>query len=219
MPTAIEAADASSRRRVPETTRIARDHDRDRDRGAEVGLDEDQGDMRRRSRRRSASQAHRACAARACARAGPRPRERARASPAPRAGSSTNPIGIQRRAPLTAVPDDEHGDEQRRTRREQERPRRVAKAMEVDAREDDERDETHQRVDRLALQVVGRSVGREQGPRRARAVDHDEPEGDEPKRDEDEQVVLELRPGRPLHSASTSSRKRSPRSSKSRNWS
>ena len=101
-------------------------------------------------------------------------------------------------APLTAMPDDEHGDEQREAR-EQERRDGVAQPPVVGAREDDERHDPEEGVDGLALQVVGGVVVRERGARRARAVDHDEPERHEPERDDDEQVVLEAAAGRPLH--------------------
>ena len=100
-----------------------------------------------------------------------------------------------------------------------------SQGAEVDAREHDEEHEADERVDRLALQVVGGVAGGDRRPGGARAVDHDEPEGDEPERDEHEQAVLEralrlarvgapgaaLRRDRlaaPSREASTSARKR-----------
>ena len=76
-----------------------------------------------------------------------------------------------------------------------------------------------ERVERLALQVVGGVVGRQRRACGACAVDHDEAESDEPERDDDEQVILETPADRPPHSASTSCRNLAPRSSKFSNWS
>ena len=114
--------------------------------------------------------------------------------------------------------DDEHGDEQDEAR-EQERGNEVAQAAVVRPGEGDEGDDAEQRVDGLALEVVGGIVRGERGSRRACAVDHDEAERDEAERHDDEQVVLEAAAGWPLHSPSTSWRKRAPRSSKLSNWS
>ena len=72
----------------------------------------------------------------------------------------------------------------------------------------------------LPLEEGDRIGVAERGRRRGGAVDHHEPEGDEPERHEDEQALLELALGS-LHPSRfcTSLLNSSPRCSKSRNWS
>ncbi len=105
---------------------------------------------------------------------------------------SMKPSGSQRRAPFTAVPIASTAT-RRKNVTARSPVRRVAQAVEVDPGKDDECDETHESVDGLPLQVVRRRVRGEKGTGRARAVDHDKPEGDEAERHENEEVILEVR--------------------------
>src|SRR6185503_3240430 len=112
---------------------------------------------------------------------------------------------------------EEHGDAEREARHEQGRRERP-EPSEVEARGDDHQPEPEQRVRPLALQELARVVAAERRRGRRRAVDHDEPEGDEAERDEYQYLRLET-PN--LHPRRVRTRRvnSSPRCSKSRNWS
>ena len=68
----------------------------------------------------------------------------------------------------------------------------MSELPEVSARQEHERDEADECVERLALQVVRRVVRRDEAAGGAGAVDHHEPERNETERDENEEVELEL---------------------------
>ena len=145
------------------------------------------------------------------------PRPRARASRARTAGTSNGPSVSQRRAPLTGSPRTSTAASSRMLtasrRRSDAPPPHVWRP-----RADDERDEPGQREHRLAHEVVHRLAVADRRARRSRAVHHDQPEGDEAERDENEDVGLELGPLHPFRFC-TRRRNSSPRCSKSRNWS
>ena len=95
---------------------------------------------------------------------------------------------------------------------------RSAQPPVVEAGEEEHQGDAGESVDPLALEERDRIAVSERCGRRGRAVDHDESEGHEPERDEDEQTLLELTSIHPLR-FSTSLLNSSPRCSKSRNWS
>ena len=88
----------------------------------------------------------------------------------------------------------------------------------VEAGEEEHQGNAGECVDPLAFEERDRIAVSERCGRRGRAVDHDESEGHEPERDEDEQTLLELTSIHPFR-FSTSLLNSSPRCSKSRNWS
>ena len=103
-------------------------------------------------------------------------------------------------------------------RHEHERRREESQPAMVEAGEEEHQRDTGERIDPLAFEERDRIAVSERGGGRGRAVDHDESEGHEPERDEDEQTLLELTSIHPLR-FSTSLLNSSPRCSKSRNWS
>ena len=112
----------------------------------------------------------------------------------------------------------EHSEAEDERRHHQARRER-AEPLEGKTRDDDEQPDADDRVDHLLLDEAERVGVAERGRSRGRAVHHDEPEEDEGRRDEHEQVPLELELPRFHDSSSTSRRNVSPRSSKSANWS
>ena len=104
-------------------------------------------------------------------------------------------------------------------RRDDEARCELANPLERETRDDDEHRDADHRIDRLFLDEAERVGVPERGGSGGRAVHHDEPEEDEGRRDEHEQVPLELELPRFHDSSSTSRRNVSPRSSKSANWS
>jgi hypothetical protein len=128
----------------------------------------------------------------------------------------------------------EQNEDEEDARAEEKRRREALQGSVVEAREERHPHEPEAREQRLALEVVHRVARSDDRAPGARAVDHDEPEGDERERDEHEQVVLELPlvrgaragshrrgvgAGHGPPSRSTASRKWVPRSSKFSNWS
>ena len=116
-----------------------------------------------------------------------------------------------------ALAEKEHTDEQGKADEDDSRGGRP-QAPVAPARAQDHRPEAEQRIERLALQVVGGVAAVHRRRRRGRRVDHDEAERKERQGDEDEQIRLELAS---LHSVKfcTSLLNSSPRRSKFSNWS
>ena len=108
------------------------------------------------------------------------------------------------------------GEEQDDARHHQ-RGRERAQLVEVEAGADGHRDEAEERVGGLPFEVVRRVAVGESGRRRSGAVDHHQPEGDEPERHEHEQAGFEASP-HPVRFC-TSLLNSSPRSSKFAYWS
>src|SRR6266516_173801 len=118
---------------------------------------------------------------------------------------TSGPTEIQRRAPLIRSPTGSTP-----------RQRESAQAVELHPGHNEEDDETRDGVGRLPLEVALRVGMAERGRARSGAVYHHEPEQDEGRRDQHEQVPLELELLRPAAhvSSCTSRRNVSPRSSK-----
>ena len=114
--------------------------------------------------------------------------------------------------------DREHPEAQHESRHDEAR-RDCPEPLERETRDDDEQCNADDGVDHLPPDEAERIGVPERGGSRGRAVHHDEPEEDEGRRDEHEQVPLELELPRFHDSSSTSRRNVSPRSSKSANWS
>src|SRR5262249_17394410 len=121
-------------------------------------------------------------------------------------------------SPVDARTAGEDGEAEYERRHDQGR-RELAEPLEWEARDDDEQRDSDRGVDDLLLDEAERICVPERGGTRGRAVHHDEPEENERRRDEPEQVPLELEPLRLHESSSTRRRNISPRSSKFANWS
>src|SRR5438045_2772521 len=102
----------------------------------------------------------------------------------------SNQIAAPPTRAVTALADREHRGEQHEAD-EHDRPRERPKPSVVEASAERHQRDAEDGVDHLPLQVVARIRALDRGRARARAVDHDEAEGDQPQRHENQKPRLE----------------------------